>query len=66
MKLADFLALNGISQADFAARIDSTQASVSRYCKGRVPEDKETMLAIMRETHGQVTANDFFAEEAAE
>ncbi len=66
MKLVEFLAANKISQADFGARIGTTQAAVSRYCNGRIPEDKETMRAIVRETGGLVTANDFFAEEAAE
>lgn len=65
MKLAEFLSLRKISQADFASAIGATQASVSRYCGGRVPENKDMMLAIVRETGGLVTANDFFASEEA-
>lgn len=66
MKLAEYLTAHKISQAEFAALIGATQPSVSRYCGGRIPENKETMLAIMRETGGLVTANDFFTVEAAE
>jgi len=66
MTLAEFLAQRDISQADFAIAIGTAQPSVSRYCRGRIPESREIMQAIMRETGGLVTANDFFAEEAAE
>lgn len=63
MKLAEWLENAGVDRADFARRIDKTAESVRRYEAGlRIP-DRDTMPKIVRETAGQVTANDFFDVE---
>jgi predicted transcriptional regulator len=59
MKLADYLAQEGLSEAAFAERIGVTQAAVNRYKKDRVPEP-EPMRAIVAATGGAVQPNDFF------
>ena len=64
MKLKAYLAKNEISERVFGERIGTSQASVNRYCNGRVPEP-ETMRKIIEVTGGEVTANDFYAQEAA-
>ncbi|MCG7346599.1 hypothetical protein [Sphingomonas sp. ACRSK] len=66
MKLATYLAENKITYAAFAERIGVANASVvQRYAVGRVPRDKKVMAAIIRETGGSVTANDFYAKADA-
>lgn len=47
------------SKSDFAERIDVTPQMISAYCAGRMWPSKERMEAIVRETRGEVTANDF-------
>lgn len=47
------------SKADFAASIDVTPQMISAYCADRMWPGKERMEAIVRETGGAVTANDF-------
>lgn len=59
MKLRQWLADQGLSQAAFAERIGRAQQSVARYCAGRVP-DPDAMAAIARETAGAVAPNDFY------
>lgn len=55
------------SKADFAARIDVTPQMISAYCSDTWP-GKKRMEAIVRETNGEVTANDFIEmpKEAAQ
>jgi transcriptional regulator with XRE-family HTH domain len=43
------LRLPGETQAQFAERLNTTQASISRYLNGRQP-DRETLIKIARET----------------
>lgn len=50
----------------FADAIGRSPSMVSDYCTGRCWPDRETMEAIVRETGGNVTANDFLQGEAAE
>lgn len=46
------------TKRDFAARIGVTQTMVTEYAAGRAWPRAEIMRAIVRETDGQVTAND--------
>lgn len=59
MILADWLKKNDIRRRDFAARIGVTPSAITDYCERGVWPKKETMQAIVRETAGEVTANDF-------
>lgn len=43
------LRLPGETQAQFAERLNTTQASISRYLNGRQP-DRETLIKIARQT----------------
>ncbi|MRU22661.1 helix-turn-helix domain-containing protein [Xylella fastidiosa subsp. multiplex] len=53
-----YLITSGIKQAVFAEKIGATQAAVSRYAAGRLPEEPY-LTAIYNATNRQVTANDF-------
>ena len=66
MTLDQWLQANDVTESDFAKRISSSQASVNRYRKGRIPEPK-VMRRIFAATGGAVTADDFygFARSAA-
>lgn len=71
MTLADWLKIPNADgsrkrRRDFAARIGVTPTMVTEYAEGRMWPRREVMQAIMRETGGQVTANDFLHPEAAE
>lgn len=67
MTLADWLIEHGISQADFASRIESSQPTVSRYVTGLRMPRKDHLRKIREVTRGAVTADDFVSEmEAAE
>jgi transcriptional regulator with XRE-family HTH domain len=61
MKLADYLATQDISYAEFARKIGVTgKDTVRRYAEqGRIPSET-MMLRIVEATDGKVTANDFF------
>lgn len=60
MKLTDWLKLQGLSNDEFAAMIDTTATSVYRYAEGlRIPNE-ETMGKIYTATKGAVTPNDFY------
>lgn len=60
MRLAKWLTENGVSNPDFGKRIDRSAEAVRRYANGERVPDREAMIAIDRETSGQVTPNDFF------
>ena len=65
MKLADYLADKGLSQNAFAKRLKVSHVAVGRWISGeRIPEP-DNMRAILRETEGVVTPNDFVSAEAA-
>lgn len=60
MTLKEWLALEGLTPAQFASTIGRTSEAVRRYANGdRIP-DKETMPLIAAATGNAVTANDFF------
>jgi predicted transcriptional regulator len=59
MRLHDYLRERRETATDFARRIGTTQAAVTRYLSGdRVPRPK-ILQRITLETGGAVTANDF-------
>lgn len=67
MKLAEYLAANGLSQAEFAKIIEASQVAVSRYASGRRMPRPARLLRIKEATGGLVTGNDFLElVEAAE
>lgn len=49
----------------FAAAIGVTPQMISAYCDGKHWPSKNTMANIVRETGGQVTADDFLASEVS-
>lgn len=66
MKLADWLKIpnpdgSRKQRQKFAEQIGVTPTMITAYCKetGAMWPSKETMTAIVRETGGQVTPNDF-------
>jgi DNA-binding transcriptional regulator YdaS (Cro superfamily) len=64
MKLADWFEIlnpdgSKRSKAAFAKKIGVTPQMISAYCKDGMWPGKERMESIVRETGGEVTANDF-------
>ena len=65
MQLGDYLEAEGITAAEFAKRIDRSEATVSRIIRGVNPPDWKTMRAIRLATGNKVMPNDFAADGAA-
>ena len=68
MKLETYLSQTRISQAVFAEKIGTTQASVARYAAGKRIPRPDVMARIQDATDGQVTPSDFYSswtEDAA-
>lgn len=67
MKLLEWLKKTKTRRYIFAGRIGVQPSVVSDYCKGRYCPRPKIAEAIIRETGGEVTANDFLsiAPEAA-
>ena len=70
MKLAEWLETpnpdgSKKSRGAFAERIGVTPQMISAYCNDRMWPGRERMEAIVRETGGAVTANDFIDLEQA-
>lgn len=70
MKLGDWFAIRNAdgskrSKGDFAKSIGKTAGTVTAYIDGRAWPGREAMESIVRETNGEVTANDFLQAEAA-
>jgi 3,4-dihydroxy 2-butanone 4-phosphate synthase/GTP cyclohydrolase II len=59
MKLADFLAREGLSQKDFADRTGLSTGTVSLLVRGQVWISRDTAQKISRASKGDVTADDF-------
>lgn len=64
MKLSDYLSVNKISDADFAALIGVNRSTVSRLRRTGQCPSRQTVAAIARVTGGKVTADDFWLEVA--
>lgn len=60
MLLQDWLSQEDLSYAQFGNAVSRTAEAVRRYANGERIPDRETMAAIVRETSGQVTPNDFY------
>ncbi len=60
MTLNDYLLVQGLSDEEFAQRIGRSRTAVNRYRRGLRMPDRETMLAIHRETDGAVTVESFY------
>lgn len=58
MKLREWREKEGLSQEELAAKLKTTQESVSYWEKDSIPK-RATMKLIIRLTKGKVTANDF-------
>lgn len=68
MKLSDYIAKQGITLAEFGARVGVGHSAVSRYVNGKRRPNWDTLQRIEAETGGKVTAADFYAvvdDEAA-
>lgn len=61
--LANHLESTGQTQAAFAKRTETTQATISRICTGHVPS-RSLMEKIIAETSGAVTPNDLYGMRA--
>lgn len=61
MKLADWLKKTKTRRYSFAGRIGVQPSVVSDYCNGRYCPRPKVAEAIIRETGGEVTANDFLS-----
>lgn len=60
MLLQDWLAREGLTFGQFGGAIARSAEAVRRYANGERIPDRETMTAIVRETGGHVTPNDFY------
>lgn len=66
MKLAAYLEINGLTQALFAESIGVSVFAVGKYVRGeRVPRPR-ILARIRAQTGGEVTANDFLSDLAAD
>lgn len=59
MRLADYLAREGLTHEQFADRIKRSQPAVTRYVNGERFPDRDALVAIKAATQGDVTADDF-------
>ncbi|MGA9855095.1 MAG: helix-turn-helix transcriptional regulator [Gammaproteobacteria bacterium] len=64
MKLADWLKKERLPRFRFAERICVQPSVITDYCRGRYAPRPKTVAKIIRETGGEVTANDFLTDEA--
>jgi 3,4-dihydroxy 2-butanone 4-phosphate synthase / GTP cyclohydrolase II len=66
MKLATYLARNGLSQKQFADQAGLSTGTVSLLVRDMVWLSRDAAQKIAEATAGKVTANDFVFREAAE
>lgn len=62
MKLANYMNLRGLSDAEMAALIRKDSTSVFRYKRGTVTPPLEVIAAIERATDNAVSFRDFLSE----
>jgi transcriptional regulator with XRE-family HTH domain len=65
MTLDEYLSTQRITEAQFAALIERSQAQVNRIRRGKSWPSKRVLARISEVTNGTVTANDFASLEAA-
>jgi len=61
MLLRDWMERHGVSDDDLAARIGRHRTDCFRYRRGQHVPRAEVIIAIERETNGEVTAEDLLA-----
>jgi transcriptional regulator with XRE-family HTH domain len=66
MKLADFMKLEELTDADLAAKVNRDRSSVTRWRRGDNKPDFDALIAIHNISGGRVTAQDFVKTEAAQ
>ena len=66
MKLDEWLTANNEKRSMFAARLGTSAGYVTDLCQARVQPSLKMAQRIMIATHGEVRAEDFFGEAAAE
>lgn len=66
MKLADYIAQEGITNAEFARRSGLSEGTISLLCKDESWLKRETAERVLRASSGAVTPNDFLDCEAAQ
>jgi transcriptional regulator with XRE-family HTH domain len=59
MKLSDYLEALGETHESFAQKIGVSQVAISRYANGQRLPRPHVLAAIIEQTKGAVTANDF-------
>ena len=64
--LAQYLAERGIRQADFAEKVSSTSATVSRWCSGKAFPSPDAIRRIDAATDGKVPPAVWFKIRAGE
>lgn len=69
MTLAEWLAIPNEDgsrkrRRDFAARVGVSPTMITEYAEGRMWPGRDKIEAIVRETAGAVTANDFLSNES--
>jgi hypothetical protein len=64
MQLSEWLSTKGISEKEFAGRINRDRTTVFRIARGLVEPNRDTREAIIRETGGAVTAADLLTNGA--
>lgn len=60
MTLAEYLEANGLTETDFAAKVEVDQSTIHRLRKKSQIPSRDLMTKIFDKTNGLVTANDFF------
>lgn len=65
MKLAHWIEQQGRTQRWFAGEVNAPEATVSRWCSGKMMPRLDRLRQIERITGGAVTANDFAAAAPA-
>ena len=58
MKLQDYITNHGMTDAEFATRIGSSQPHVNRIRRGIIAPSMKIAMRIKEATKGQVTPND--------